>query len=225
LYNWKRFDPAGPIALGNLDTLQNFVHLYDERWFILVHVEIEALVGEILEAIERTRQALDADNGETVSEALRVIARTIWRQVAVLRRIPEQMDPSLYFRTFRPYIRFFELDVAKLAALIDREGASRIPLCVVTVTNNTGGGQPVSLANLRETRQLCSRHGIPLFLDAARFAENAYLIVHSRTVCVTRRPGLFCGSRAPSPRPRRCAYENKPDTSIGRDAAALQAIS
>ncbi len=45
LYNWKRFDPAGPVALGNIDTNQDFVHLYDEHWFILVHVEIEALAA------------------------------------------------------------------------------------------------------------------------------------------------------------------------------------
>ena len=52
LYNWKRFDADGPIALGNIDTLQNFVHLYDEHWFILVHVEIEAIAAEILAAID-----------------------------------------------------------------------------------------------------------------------------------------------------------------------------
>ena len=52
LYNWKRFDPDGPVALGNIDTIQNFVHLYDEHWFILVHVEIEAIAADILAAID-----------------------------------------------------------------------------------------------------------------------------------------------------------------------------
>jgi tyrosine phenol-lyase len=68
------------------------------------------------------------------------------------------------------------LDPRKLEALIARVGARRIPLCMVTVTNNSGGGQPVSMANLREIREICQRHAIPLFLDACRFAENAYLI-------------------------------------------------
>jgi tryptophanase len=68
------------------------------------------------------------------------------------------------------------LDRCKLEALIAEVGAERIPVCMVTVTNNSGGGQPVSLANLREIRDVCNAHGIPLFLDACRFAENAYLI-------------------------------------------------
>lgn len=108
LYNWKRFDPAGPIALGNIDTLQNFVHLYDEHWFILVHVEIEAIAAEILAAIQCVQLAAAPPDHEQINLALRDIAQAVWREVAVLRRIPEHMDPALYFRTFRPYIRFFE---------------------------------------------------------------------------------------------------------------------
>lgn len=108
LYNWKRFDPAGPIALGNIDTLQNFVHLYDEHWFILIHVEIEGLAAEILQAIDNLSRALPAGDPAAVNQSLHTIGRSVWKQVDVLRRIPEKMDPALYYKTFRPYIRFFE---------------------------------------------------------------------------------------------------------------------
>jgi indoleamine 2,3-dioxygenase len=108
LYNWKRFDPAGPIALGNIDTIQNFVHLYDEHWFILIHVEIEANAAEVLAAVDDAGRAAQTRNAAGVNEALAKIGRAVWRQVAVLRRIPEKMDPAVYYKTFRPYIRFFE---------------------------------------------------------------------------------------------------------------------
>jgi indoleamine 2,3-dioxygenase len=108
LYNWKRFDRNGPITLGNIDTLQNFVHLYDEHWFILVHVEIEAIAARILAAIEQSAKALHNRNSAILSSALQQIASALLEQIAVLRRLPEKMDPALYHRTFRPYIRFFE---------------------------------------------------------------------------------------------------------------------
>ena len=69
-----------------------------------------------------------------------------------------------------------DLDVAALEELIAREGAERIPLCMITVTNNSGGGQPVSMANVRAVSAVCRQHGIPFYIEACRFAENAYLI-------------------------------------------------
>jgi indoleamine 2,3-dioxygenase len=108
LYNWKRFDPAGPVALGNIDTVQNFVHLYDEHWFILVHVEIEALAAGLLAGILAAEKALAAGDCAALDGAMERVVETVWEQVRVLRRIPEKMDPALYYRTFRPYIRFFE---------------------------------------------------------------------------------------------------------------------
>ncbi len=69
-----------------------------------------------------------------------------------------------------------DADVTAMARFIKEKGAKNIPLCVMTVTNNSLGGQPVSMANLKAVRELCAKHGIPMFLDCARFAENAYFI-------------------------------------------------
>ncbi len=68
------------------------------------------------------------------------------------------------------------MDVDKLRAVIEEYGVERIPLVMITITNNSGGGQPVSMANLREVRGVCDEHGLPFYLDACRFAENSYFI-------------------------------------------------
>jgi tyrosine phenol-lyase len=68
------------------------------------------------------------------------------------------------------------MDVAALERLIAVEGAERIPLIMLTVTNNSGGGQPVSMGNIERVKAVAARYGIPLYLDACRFAENAWFI-------------------------------------------------
>ena len=68
------------------------------------------------------------------------------------------------------------MDLIRLEDTINRVGRDRIPLVMLTITNNSGGGQPVSLENIRRTRALLNRYGIPLFFDACRFAENCFFI-------------------------------------------------
>ena len=106
--------------------------------------------------------------------------------------IPEGREPQ----TIHPFKG--NMDTEALEALIAERGPGAVPVVFVTVTNNSGGGQPVSMANLRAVRAVCDRYGLPLFLDACRFAENAWFIR-------TREPG----------------YESTPIPDIVREMASL----
>ncbi|HEY5463976.1 MAG TPA: tryptophanase [Hanamia sp.] len=68
------------------------------------------------------------------------------------------------------------MDTVALQKFIEEKRAENIPLCIITVTNNSGGGQPVSMQNIRDVKSICKKHNIPLFIDACRFAENCYFI-------------------------------------------------
>ena len=80
------------------------------------------------------------------------------------------------------------MDVAALEALIARVGRERIPLVMLTVTNNSGGGQPVSMENAKAVSAVCHKHRIPLYFDACRFAENAYFIQAREAGYATKTP-------------------------------------
>lgn len=84
--------------------------------------------------------------------------------------IPEGRQPAVSY----PFKG--NMDVEALEALIDRVGRERVPLVILTVTNNSGGGQPVSMENVRQVSAICRKHRIPLYFDACRFAENAWFI-------------------------------------------------
>ena len=84
--------------------------------------------------------------------------------------ISEGLDPQ------NPYPFKGDMDINKLEEIIQEKGAVNIPLCMLTITNNSGGGQPVSMKNIKEVKMVLDQYEIPLYLDAARFAENAYFI-------------------------------------------------
>ncbi len=84
--------------------------------------------------------------------------------------IPEGLDPT----NRHPFKG--NMNISALEKLIEHVGAANIPLAMMTITNNAVGGQPVSMANIRETKSLLARHQIPFFIDACRYAENCYLI-------------------------------------------------
>ena len=100
LDNWRRIDPAGPIALGNLALPQNFLGGLDEEWFVTVHVQIEAQAAPLLQALPRatTHDLIQ------VRDALETIHNALERMHRTLLRMPENCDPYIYYHRVRPFI-------------------------------------------------------------------------------------------------------------------------
>lgn len=104
LHNWRRPDPTGPIALGNIVLLQNFLAGIDEEWFILVHVDIEATVAPALAALGPAQAAVLENQTQELERHLTTIAITLERAYATLLRMTERCDPYIYYQRVRPYI-------------------------------------------------------------------------------------------------------------------------
>lgn len=104
LYNWHRIDKSGPIALENLEILQHFLGDIDEKWFILVHVQIEAEAAQALHAILFAQDAVLHDFPHTLGLHLPEVMQALQKMCATLNRMPEHCNPEAYYNRVRPYI-------------------------------------------------------------------------------------------------------------------------
>lgn len=107
LDNWYRLDPRGPIELGNLALIQNFLGGLDEEWFVLIHVDIEAKAASAMAAIGQAQKAVLENNPAELQMQLRVIYDALDRIYKTLCRMPENCDPGTYYKRVRPYIAGF----------------------------------------------------------------------------------------------------------------------
>ena len=104
LHNWRRMDPRGPVALGNIVLIQNFLGGVDEEWFILIHVDIEAKSGAAMAAIGAAQAAANTGDTTALQQALSAMNNALAAMYGTLSRMPEFCDPYIYYNRVRPYI-------------------------------------------------------------------------------------------------------------------------
>ena len=104
LYNWRRLEPAGPIALGNLTLIQNFLGGMDEEWFTTVHINIEAAAGRGLAVLLPAQAAVEQDDATALAGYLTELTATLQTMYDLLSRMPERCDPHIYYHRVRPWI-------------------------------------------------------------------------------------------------------------------------
>jgi indoleamine 2,3-dioxygenase len=104
LYNWRRIDPAGPIDLDNMTTLQPFLGSSDEAWFVLVTVAVEARGAVVLPHLVLAQHAVSAGDASRLSTALTHIADGIACMTKTILRMYEKCDPHVFFHRVRPFL-------------------------------------------------------------------------------------------------------------------------
>ncbi|HTO71927.1 MAG TPA: hypothetical protein VMR31_18840 [Myxococcota bacterium] len=155
LDNWRRLDASGPLDLGNLAILQNFLGGADEDWFILVHLEIEARAARVLAGLGPACAAAAARDAGALAEHLGAIADGIESLCESLGRMPELCDPYVYYQRVRPYIHGWK-DHPLLPEGVVYEGVAEL------------GGRPQRLRG-----ETGAQSGIVPALDAALGVEHA----------------------------------------------------
>ncbi len=123
LTNWKRIDKEGPVDLGNIALIQNFLGGIDEEWFILVHVAIEAKANDALNGSLDAINAVQKDDITQVAESLKTVRDSLTAMCETLDRMPERCDPYIYYNRVRPYIHGWKNHPSFPAGLI-YEGVS-----------------------------------------------------------------------------------------------------
>ncbi len=104
LWNWRRIDPIGPLALGNIALLQNFLGGIDEEWFILIHIDIEAKAAEAINTIPKVLSAHDSEDIESFTSELAKVLSSLSAINKIMDRMTEHCDPYIYYNRVRPYI-------------------------------------------------------------------------------------------------------------------------
>jgi len=108
LHNFQLKDPDGEITLDNLDVVQRFTHYDDERWFVIVHVAIEAAAAPAISACPVAQQAIRDDDPQQLQDALETIAESLSEQTKIMQRMTEGNDTEVFANEFRPYYDGFD---------------------------------------------------------------------------------------------------------------------
>lgn len=118
LHNWYLINPSGPIVLGNIALLQNFLGGMDEEWFILIHVDIEEKAKTALQVLFPLLEAARSESSAESLMYLKQIAGSLEEMCTTLDRMPERCDPYIYYHRVRPYIHAWKNNPALPEGLI-----------------------------------------------------------------------------------------------------------
>ena len=108
LTNWYKLDALAPFTPDNVDVMLKFSHLGDEAWFFRVHIAIEAQAGDIIVALQNTREAMTHEDDSAVLEALRVVRAGLVQITQTFHEMPDHCDSDVYFHQVRPYLFGYE---------------------------------------------------------------------------------------------------------------------